>query len=585
MSRRDDSEWYPRHRCPAPGEWEQEYRSVETTVSELESNVEGFSLDELQELLECFEAAKRSTQMLLTCSVLRDVNVGDCPSWTERLKPLYARIGRVENQLNARLANATYETVDDVDVSERYRPHLRHVFASREHVQSPAVEATLADLRGILDAPSEIYRSLVGPDFDPPTVEHSDDAVAVTKQGLYQLLTVRPRRVRREAYTGFVDAASSSVDALAATYDAKVRANVALARIRDYQSAQASEVSDLALGSERRSDPYESLLSAVSERQTPLSTYCNLKAEQAGIDDVEIWDLFAPTLNGESWELSPEQTEQLLVEAVEPLGPDYQSRLSDLLETEYLRTEIEGNRWATGLAYTFTAHELPPRILMNYEGGLFSAFVLVHELGHATYSSIASESRSAINGEPVRPVSEVPSHVHEVLFARRLLEVASEPAQRREVLDVLVRRLTRAIYWRGAWMRFVRTTHQRVEENVSLTPQRLDAAYRDAVGRVLSPLAVRESTARGWVAGQYDRPLFDNYRYVLGGTTALALFDRARGGEFPSETYLRRLESGAKELPGEFLDALDAPPDPNAISRAFETYETLVRKLDALLRS
>lgn len=583
MSRRDDSDWYPRRCCPATGEWESAYRSAETAVSELESVAGKSSLDELAALLDRFETAKRRTQTLFTCSMLHDEDGADRSAWTSRLQALYGRVARVENQLNARLANASYETAGDVDVPERFRPHLRRVFASREHVRPPSVEETLADLRDVLDAPTEAYRSLVGPDFDPPTVEHGNDAIPVTKRALSQLLTARSRRVRQEAYTGFVDAASANASALAATYDAKARTNAALARVREYPSARASEVSDLALGTERHRDPYDSLLTAVSERRRPLSAYCDCKRTRMGTDEVEIWDLLAPTVDRGRWELPPKRTEQLLVEAVEPLGPDYQSRLSAILETGYLRPDVEGDRWATGLAYTFTAPEFTPRILMDYEDDLLSAFVLVHELGHATYSSILNESQSAINADPVRPVSEIPSHVHEALFARRLLDAASGPDQRRAVLDVLVRRLTRAIYWRGTWMQFVETTHRRVDAGVSLTPERLDDAFRDAVARMLSPLAVRESTTRGWVAGRYERPLFDHYRYVLGGTTAVALLARVREGTFPRDAYFRQLSLGARTLPGEFLDAIDAPPDSTATSSAFETYASLVGELDDAL--
>ena len=110
---------------------------------------------------------------------------------------------------------------------------------------------------------------------------------------------------------------------------------------------------------------YDTLADTVREHLDKLHRHADLKRDAIGADELRMWDLYVPMVEGESPDIPYGTAREYVTKAVAPLGDAYQSRLAEGLDSRWVDVyETAGKQSG---AYSGGTYDSQPYILMNYQ--------------------------------------------------------------------------------------------------------------------------------------------------------------------------------------------------------------------------
>ena len=560
-------------------EWEEAYADVEESLADLES-YEGRVTEDGETLLAALETREELFRKLANVAsyarMRRDEDTRDqeYQALTARSQSLAADASSAASFIEPALQDCDREELDamaeEVPELEEYDHYFDDVLRMKPHTRSAEIEALLADLGEVTGAASEVYDMLTNADMEFPTVEDPDgDAVEISLSNFTTLQKNPDREFRREVHERFYDEWETVRNSVGTAHRNSVKADVKLANARHYDTAREAALD----GANIPIEVYDTLVDTVHDNLDVLHRHADLKRESLGVDELRMWDLYMPMVDSESPEVTYEEAKDHVVEALAPLGEEYQERVVDGLDSRWV--DVYENKGKSSGAYSGGTYDSQPYILMNYQDEIGSMYTLAHELGHSMHSELASEAQPYVYGSYEIFVAEVASTVNEALLTHHLLETVEDEQFRRHVLNEYLERFRSTLARQTMFAEFELKTHELSEAGEALTPDRLDSIYGELKEEFYEPAVVDDRIAREWMRIPHFYRAFYVYQYATGISAAVALAEGIREeGEDAAEPYREFLASGSHDYPIELLrgagvDMTTADP----IEAAFSAYD------------
>ncbi|MDG5775687.1 oligoendopeptidase F [Haloarculaceae archaeon H-GB2-1] len=568
--------------------WEEAFEQAGEHVADLAA-YEGRATDDAETLLsvlETYETLMREVSNVAAYARMRrdeDTADGDYQALFARAQSLASKASSAASFIEPEIQQAGRDRIeelmaaeDDLDVYDHY---FDDVLRTEEHTRSTEVENLLADLGEVLDAGGEVYNMLTNADMEFPAVEQPDGTPKRITLNNFTTLQKHPdRQYRKDVYQAFYDEWESVRNAVAAAHKKSVKTDVKLAQARDYDTAREAALD----GPNVPVEVYDNLVETVHDELDKLHHHAELKREAIGADELRMWDLYVPLVQSESPDVPYEQAREYVIDAVEPLGEEYQSLLAEGLDARWVDVYETKNKQSG--AYSGGTYDSQPFILMNYQDDVESMFTLAHELGHSMHSEFTSEEQPYVYSSYEIFTAEVASTVNETLLTEHLLETVEDEHLRRHVLNEYLERFRSTLYRQTMFAEFEQRTHQLAEDGQPLTADRLDEVYADLKGDYYEPAAVDDRIAREWMRIPHFYRAFYVYQYATGISAAVALVEGIlEEGQPAAERYLDFLRSGSREYPLDLLRnaGVDmASPDP--ISEALSVYDGYLDEFERL---
>jgi len=463
---------------------------------------------------------------------------------------------------------------------EKYEHYLEDVLRLAPHTRSAEVEEVLSELGEVLSAPSDVYSKLTDADLTFPTVEDPDgEPVEITQSNFTSLLQRPDRDFRERVYEGFFEELGGVRNTLGTSLNHQVRKHVKSADIRDYESPRQAALD----GSNVPVSVYDALVETVEGNLDTLHRHLDLKASALDLDQLAMWDVYAPAAPGESPEIDYEEATDMVVSALAPLGEEYQERVAAGIESRWI--DVYENRGKRSGAYSGGTYDTQPYILMNWQEDVSSLYTLAHELGHSMHSELASEAQPYVDADYEIFVAEVASTVNETLLTHYLLDTVEDEQFRAHVLDQFLERFRSTLYRQTLFAAFEADIHERSAAGEPLTPDRLDELYGSRKERYYEPADVDETIQAEWMRIPHFYYNFYVYQYATGLSAAVAIVDRIEGdGDSAAEDYLEALSLGGSEYPLDVLRTAGVDmADPAPIETAIEEYGRRIDEMAPLL--
>ncbi len=570
-------------------EWEEAYEEVEDRIDEL-SAYEGRATEDgetLLAVLELRDEVYRTLEQVVSYARMRkDENTADqhYQALTSRGMSLASQVDSASSFLEPEIQDVDRDELDrmieETDGLELYDHYLYDVLRTAEHTRSAEVENVLAELGEVTGASGEVYNMLMDSDMEFPTVEKPDgEPVEITQSNLTKLLKNPDREFRQTVYESFFDEIGEYHNTIGTTFKNSVKADVQLARIRDYDTAREDAMD----GPNVPVEVYDNLVDTVRDNLDKLHRHAELKRESLGVEELRMWDLYMPMTETETPDVEYEQAREYVVEALGALGDDYQNRVREGFESRWVDVyETENKRSG---AYSGGTYDTQPFILMNYQDDISSMFTLAHELGHSLHSQLTSENQPYVYGDYEIFVAEVASTVNEALLTNHLLETVEDPTFRRHVLNEYLERFRSTLYRQTMFAAFEHEVHQLVEDDEALTPGKADEIYGDLKAEFYEPAVVDDRIAREWARIPHFYRAYYVYQYSTGISAAVALADQIlNDGDEAADRYLRFLQSGSREYPLELLETAGVDmSSPEPIQRALDVYDDHLDEMESLI--
>jgi oligoendopeptidase F len=436
-----------------------------------------------------------------------------------------------------------------------YRFAIEEVFRLQAHVLDEQGEKLLSLTERIGSVPKDSYAALSTADARFPTITLSTGETTQVSYGQYRklLATCRSQADRRLAYEALYDTYTASLNTYAAIYNGVMHGDWFEARARGYKTTL-----DAALfGNAIPTSVVENLIRETKNSVGPFRRYHQLRKRVLQLKDYYVFDAFVPLVDYDV-KYAYDDVLDWIVEAVAPLGPEYQARVRRAFSERWI--DVYENQGKRSGAYSAPVYGANPYMLLNYNDTLDAVFTLAHELGHSMHTMLSHETQPFVYAGYTIFVAEVPSTLNEALLLDLMLARAKTREERVVLLQHAIDGIVGTFYNQVLFADFELEAHRLVEQDQPITSETLSGIYAKLLGEYWGDALSAEPRAQHtWarIPHFFQSPYYV-YQYATCFASTAKLMEEI-GSEDPAvrkaavDRYLNLLQSGGSDHPMELL--------------------------------
>ena len=457
---------------------------------------------------------------------------------------------------------------------------MEKLLRQKPHTLSEKEEALLARFGEVFAAPGQIADNLQDADMVFEPVRDSEGQEHELTGSNYILLQTNPDRTLREnAFRSFYKGYRQHINTFASTYAGAVKAAAAEAQVRGYASSRAMSMA----GENIPVEVYDTLIETVRAHLPAMYRYAELRKELLSLDELHYYDLYTPLTGSSGRKYSYEQAQQMVLDAVAPLGENYGEVVRQGFSSRWI--DVYPNRGKSGGAFSSGTYNSNPYILTNFTGTLDSVSTIAHEMGHSMHTWHSNHTQPPHYAEYTLFVAEVASTVNENLLVEHLLKTEEDPKERLALLNQYLENFKGTVFRQVMFAEFEKTAHEMAERGEALDPESLNALYAGLVRDYFGPvLTMDDEVQYEWARIPHFYRPFYVYKYATGYTSAVALSEAVRtGGPEAVSRYLEFLSMGGSADPLEELRHAGVDlTSPAPIHAALEKFEKVLAEAGKL---
>jgi len=469
---------------------------------------------------------------------------------------------------------------EELKILQKYIDDLRR---EQKHVLSPEVEEAIGILSDPLRRIDGVRNALTNMDMTfAPAVASDGTEHELVQSSKDQLLGDADREIRRTTWENYADTFLDFNNTLANAYLMSVRRNVAMARLRGYESVLHSKLSPNNIPVE----VFHNLIATYKSRIPTWHRYWDVRRRIMGLETIHPYDIWAPLTSNDP-RLDYREAVEIIAEGMQPLGEDYVSTMRrGCLEQRWVDYAI--NKGKGEGAFSDGSYDTHPFIMMSYDGNLGSMSTLAHELGHSMHSYYTRKYQPFVYSNYSMFVAEVASNFNQAMVRHHLFATRNDRNFQLALIQEAMDNIHRYFFIMPTLARFELEVHTRIENDEPLTPDALNeiiaGLYAEGYGDTMADDPTRTGSTWSQFIHLYE-PYY-TFQYATGISAAHALANAILAGDDPDavERYLGLLKAGDAVYP---IDALNQAgvdmSTPQAVEETFGVLDELIDRLEGLI--
>ena len=467
-----------------------------------------------------------------------------------------------------------------------YRFALEEVFRLQAHVLNEQGEKLLSLSGRLGGVPKDSYAALSTADAKFPTITLSSGLSVEVSYGQYRklLATCRSQADRKLAYESLYDTYLGNINTYATLYNGVMQGEWFEARARGYQTTL-----DAALfGNAIPTSVVENLIREAKNGVAPFRRYHQLRKRVLGLSDYYVCDAFVPLVDSEE-KYQYDEVLDWIVEAVKPLGADYQARVRRAFAGRWI--DVYENQGKRSGAYSAPVYGANPYMLLNYNDTLDAVFTLAHELGHSMHTLLSQEAQPFVYSGYTIFVAEVPSTLNEALLLELMLARATTREERAVLLQHAIDNIVGTFYNQVLFADFELEAHRLVETDQPITSETLSGIYSRLLGEYWGDALSSDTRAQyTWarIPHFFQSPYYV-YQYATCFASTAKIMEEISGASDATRAaavtrYLDLLRSGGSDHPMTLLKRAGVDlSQPDTVRAVVAQLDGLVTRLEAEL--
>ena len=464
---------------------------------------------------------------------------------------------------------------------ELYRLALQRVLRKKTHTLSDAEERLLAMTSEMRDAPQNVYSNLTDADLTfPDAVDSQGQHHTLTHGTFVPLMKSQDRELRKSAFEQLYQVYGAHRNTLAATLAAQIRQLQFNARARNYPDALTAALDE----NEVPTEVYTNLIQAVHDSFDSFYRYVDLRKKLLGLDELHMYDMYAPMVQDVSWNFTFEEAKALCLEAVAPLGKEYQALMQEGFDNRWIDVYENKGKCSGGYSSGGDPH---PYVLLNFQGTLTDVFTLVHEMGHSIHTYLSRKNQPTVYSNYVIFVAEVASTCNEALLMQYLLKVTKDKKKKAYLLNYFLEQFRSTLYRQTMFAEFELEAGRMGERGEGLTADAFCELYGKLNQQYFGPNVVSDpQISLEWARIPHFYLNYYVYQYATGYSAAIALSNRIlKEGEPAVKDYLNFLSSGNSKDPITLLKGAGVDmTTPEPVHQALSLFDSLIDEMDSLMK-
>lgn len=546
------------------------------------------SSDTLLKALDAYFKTERALSKLYTYAHLRhdeDIAENSTKQAYEIISSLYHQFSQDTAWLSPELLHMPEEKFSKLLTDPKLKTYhffLEKLYRLKAHTLPIEQEELLALADQALDTSPKAFSALNNADFHFGKIkDEQGNERDLTHASFGMYMRDRDRTLRKNAFQAMHGKYFEFRNSITELLGGQVQNHLFAARARKYsgclESALYPRNVDL--------DVYHSLIKAVHNNIDALHSYVKLRKKLLGLDELHFYDLYVPLVPAYDMKMSYEEAENIVVEAVKPLGKEYVDALHNGLKTDRWVDRYENKNKRSG-AYSSGCYDSMPYILMNFKGILRDVFTLMHEAGHSMHSYYSRKHQPYHYSNYTIFVAEVASTFNEELLTKTLLKRATSVQEKAFLINEKIEDIRTTLFRQVMFCEFELFIHEAAEKRIPITPDLLSEEFTRLNRFYFGETIVMDpEIAIEWARIPHFYYNFYVFQYATGISAALALANGVlNGGDKEREAYLQFLRSGCSDYPLELLkkagvDMKSVKP----VECAIGEFRSLVAELETLL--
>lgn len=506
----------------------------------------------------------------------------------QQVEALFARWQQATSWLSPELLTIPLDTVREWMAQDQalalYRFAIEEIYRQQEHVLDEAGERLLSLATRVTSAPNEAYWALSTSDAKFPEITLSTGEKQTMSYGQYRavLATNYNQADRRQAFLAHYGTYAANLNTYASLYHSVCQRDWFQARARGYASSLEAALHGNAIPT----SVVENLIATTRNGTAPLRRYHTLRRKLLKLDRYYPYDFTIPIVQ---WDARYDYQAMLpaIVEAVAPLGPDYQARMKRGFSERWIDVyENDGKRSG---AYSAGVYGVHPYMLMNWTDTLDDVFTMTHEMGHSIHTMLSHETQPYVYSDYTIFVAEVASTLNEALLLDHLLERAKSRDERVVLLQHAIDSITSTFYTQVMFADFELQVHRRVERDEPVTADVLNGIYKELFEAYYGDSVDMEPlTPATWarIPHFFNSPFYV-YQYATCFASAARIAREITAGPADARDaartrYLTLLSSGGNDHPMKQLAKAGVDlSTPETILAIVDQLDALVTQLDS----
>ena len=514
----------------------------------------------------------------------QDTMVSLYQEYQAKVTALYAKFNEVFAFYEPEFMTLSQETfaqfVIDQPKLQTYGHFFEQLFDRKAHVLSSAEEALLAGASEIFGAGAETFEILDNADIVFPTITDMQGQEVQLSHGNYiSFMESSNRDVRKAAYQALYSIYEQYQHTYAKTLQTNVKVHNFTAKTRHYQSAREAALSSNHIPE----SVYDTLVQAVNEHLPLLHRYINLRADILKIDDLKMYDVYAP-LSTTNYKFTYEEAVVKTQETLAIFGTDYLEKVKRSFKENWI--DVQENKGKRSGAYSGGSYDTNPFMLLNWQDTLDNLFTLVHEMGHSMHSSFTRESQPYVYGDYSIFLAEIASTTNENILTETLLNDVEDEETRFAVLNHFLDGFRGTVFRQTQFAEFEHAIHEADAAGTVLTSEFLNQLYAELNEKYYGLAASNNPEIQyEWARIPHFYYNYYVFQYATGFAAASALADKIVNGTEQDKTdYLNYLRAGSSDYP---LDVIvKAGVDMTSsdyLNAAFAVFEKRLTELEVLV--
>lgn len=464
---------------------------------------------------------------------------------------------------------------------QRYKRSIEDILEDKKHILSGELEKTLASFSEIFGSSESIYDVFTNTEFEFSKIKDKEGKELELTQATYtKYMMDSDVNIRKQAFDSMYSLYKKHINSITEMYMARVKENVIFSKLRNYESSLEKAVKN----DDATINVYNALVEVVNEKMDINHEYMRIKKQLLGKGELHMYDIYYNKLKLEQSNVEYDKAKQVVLDALKPMGEEYQHMLKTAFENNWLDVYESKNKM--GGAYSLGVYGVHPYVLTNFTNQEEDISTIAHELGHAMHSYYSNSNQNVLDANYTIMVAEVASTVNEIILGQYLIKNENDKHKKAALINAELDKLRATLIRQTMFAEFEKIVHEKVEKDESLTSDKLCEIYLDLNKKYFGKdVIVDEEIKYEWARIPHFYSCFYVYKYATGISSAIAIAKRILSNEegFVNK-YIDMLKQGCTKKSVDLLKMVGVDLESKKpYEDAFEFYKQNLDELKTLL--
>ena len=430
---------------------------------------------------------------------------------------------------------------------EIYKLSLHNLFRLKEHIQSDETNKKIKENNDSINEQLSIYNNLLR-DIEYGIINVDGEEVKITSSNFAKYISSRDRETRRQTYfvvnETFQKEKTSFANILNGIYGCRIENSI----LEKYNSVLEKILFEENINPEIISK----LIESVNNNLGLIQKYLKIKSDLLEIEEPHLYDFGAPLDSNLKIKYSLEEAKEIILKALEPLGPEY-IEVVKILFDGHIDAELNENKHQS---ITFSWHTYS---FMNFRGAYIDLKNMIHEIGHIVNYYLSKKEQPFIYENSTIFVGETASIVNEILLNRYLYKNANTQEEKIFYLSKEIENYVSSVFKQTMYTEFENDLYY-VKTTSELTSEVLSEKYSSIIRKYYgSNITYDEIANIEWTRlGHLYRWSYYPYKYATGLLMASVVVDSLVDKKSLSkEDYIKFLSAGSSQYSLDLLKILN----------------------------